>query len=180
MKTIPLTQGKVAVVDDEDFVELSQYKWHARQIDNTFYATRQPPRNGSATRPPAILMHQSIMSAPRGSCIDHINHNGLDNRRENLRIVTTTQNAQNQRSRTGSSRFKGVYWHKGAQKWIARIVINGQKTYLGSFVDEVAAANAYNIAASQHYGEYAYLNVVAEEALQRQKGEKRCHQNIGS
>jgi len=115
---ISLTQGKVALIDDEDMELVSKHKWCVRREPNNFYAAT------GVTRPSGVhtvlRMHRLIMDAPRGMDVDHINHNGLDNRRVNLRICTRTQNLRNSRKRKGcSSRFKGVAWCKPAKKWRA-------------------------------------------------------------
>ncbi len=105
---IPLTQGKFAIVDAEDYDWLIRYKWHACKCKNTYYASRV--RGGKT-----IKMHREIMRAPKGLVCDHINHNGLDNRKRNLRLCTNAQNCYNQRaSATGTSKYKGVSWHKSA------------------------------------------------------------------
>ena len=134
MKTIKLTQGQEAMVDDEDFEELSRYKWYAQKIRNVFYATR--------TTQSKIRMHRFICNAPKVLQVDHIDGNGLNNCRSNLRIVTNRQNSQNKHTKK-SSIYPGVYWHKGAGKWLADISINGKKNHIGCFEVEVDAYNAY-------------------------------------
>ena len=105
-------------------------------------------------------MHRAVIDAPEGLFVDHINHNGLDNRKRNLRIVTTQQNIWNTRGRDNniSSKYKGVSWHKNKQKWEARIRIDNKPKYLGYFDDEKEAAEAYDRTAKKHRGEYAFLN----------------------
>ena len=159
MKEIKLTQGMVAFVDDEDYEAVNQYKWHINKKSNTFYAVRTLRKPDGA--PTTQKMHQLILNA-RG--IDHINHNGLDNRRSNLRIVTQKQNIANARSRGGTSRFKGLYWDKKKNKWRVQIFIRGKRKHLGMFNDEVEAARIYNFAARYVYGEYAFLNDVPPRA----------------
>jgi hypothetical protein len=104
-------------------------------------------------------MHKLITGWPK---TDHIDHDGLNNQRSNLRPATTAQNNHNQRpQRNTSSRFKGVTWHKRIGKWQAAIKVADKNRHLGVFPDEEDAARAYNAAAVEAYGEYAYLNEVA-------------------
>ena len=98
------------------------------------------------------------MDAPKGLFVDHINHDGLDNRKSNLRLCTQRQNNQTQRPRGKTSKYKGVYWNKRAKKFMASICIDGKKKSLGYFIDEVAAAKSYDKAAKKLFGEFAYLN----------------------
>lgn len=165
MKQIPLTQGQVALVDDEDFEELSKVKWCAMWDAGTrsFYAMRNTPWvNGNRT---SELMHRRILNAQPDQQVDHINHDTLDNRWENIRLCTHTQNHQNQTKHAkASSQFKGVCWNKQCRKWMVHIVVNAKSIYLGLFTDETKAAQAYDEAAKKHFGEYALLNfVVASE-----------------
>lgn len=140
MKEIALTQGKVALVDDEDFEELSKFKWYAHKEPHTFYAMRQS--RGSHKFRKKILMHRAIMHPPENLEIDHFNGNGLDNQKSNLRIVTTRINLQN-RHTPKSSKYPGVYWEKQTQKWKAQIRINGIKKNIGRYNIEEDAARAY-------------------------------------
>jgi len=121
VKQIPLTQGKYAIVDDEDFVILNQHKWNAVQYkgNKTWYAKRNQRVNG---RQRTVLMHRQVMSAPPGLSVDHINHNGLDNRKSNLRICSHKENMFNRTpDNNTSSRFKGVYWCRNINKWRAYV-----------------------------------------------------------
>lgn len=159
MKTINLTQGKEALVDDADYTELSRNSWC---YSNTGYAQRGYKVSGKCK---TVLMHRQLLNAPRGIEIDHINGNRLDNRRSNLRFVTRGENSFNQRKqlRQTTSRYKGVYWHKGDSAWMARIQAKGNYFYLGNFQTEREAALAYNNAAAKYHGEYAYFNNLLEE-----------------
>ena len=139
-KEIPLTQGKVALVDDDDYEELSKFKWCAVKIKKWYYAVHYSPQNNSQSH--QLYMHAVIAGTPVGMHTDHINGNGLDNRRENLRVVTCRQNQQNQHVIT-TSKYPGVHWHKRYQKWQAQIWIEGKNRFLGYFDDENDAYHAY-------------------------------------
>ena len=155
MKEIKLTQGKVALVDDADYEWLSSWKWCANRSHRGWYATRDC-YDGPHTR---VRMHRVIMDAQPGEQVDHINGNGLDNRRENLRICSHSENQHNAAKRRGcSSRYKGIYWHKGHGKWVARVWLTGSQHSLGLFTDEVEAARVYDDAAREKFGEFARLN----------------------
>jgi hypothetical protein len=143
MKEIPLTRGKVALVDDEDYPELSKHRWYAHKERNVYYAVRMAPRTNGKKH--TIRMHAAIVGTPKGMGTDHINGNGLDNRRENLRIVTTRENQQNQHI-PRTSKYPGVSWHKKSGKWIARIRVSGKQRYLGIYDSEEKAARRYRIA----------------------------------
>lgn len=159
MREIPLTQGKVALVDDADYESLSMYKWHAWKNPKTgeFYARRNIVVNGKKT---IIAMHTVLMQPPEGHEVDHVNLNGLDNRRENLRVVTRSQNMANTRSRGGSSAYKGVSWSNQAKKWHAYIGYQKRRIHIGFFNEERDAAAAYNTKAMELFGEHALLNDV--------------------
>jgi hypothetical protein len=156
MKQITLSQGKIAIVDDEDFERVNQFKWFAKKDENTWYARRTVRIDGKRKN---IHLHTFIMNTALGFVVDHKNHNGLDNRKENLRLCSKSQNQHNQKLRQGgTSQYKGVCWHKNKRCYFARIVIAGKQKHLGSFTDEVEAAKAYDEAAKEHFGEFAHLN----------------------
>lgn len=143
MKKIPLTQGKFALVDDEDYEYLKRWKWYAHKDRNTFYAARQTPQGGGKQK--MIQMHAEIIGRKEGFVTDHINGNGLDNRRGNLRHATNRQNGQNLHVEK-SSKYPGVSWSKSNTNWRATIRVRGKVKYLGGFVDELEAAQAYQAA----------------------------------
>jgi hypothetical protein len=154
-KQIPLSQGKFAIVDDADYEWLNQWKWTADKSasSDTWYARRgegRPSRKKSH-------MHRVIMNAPDGMEVDHVNGDGLDNRRENLRICTRAQNAHNTgihpRNTTG---FKGV--SRTRQGFVAQMVINGKHIYIGTFKSPEEAAKAWDESAKKNHGEFARLN----------------------
>ena len=159
MKTIPLTQGKVALVDDVDYDELNRFKWSAHYRHNNWYAAR----NGSSIngKRKFIYMHREILGLKPGDGIktDHKNHNGLANWRDNLRICTNAENLRNKKPKKGcTSQYKGVCWHKDCHKWVTHIKINNHYAHLGLFTSEIEAAKAYDAAAIRNFGEFALLN----------------------
>ena len=166
VKKIKLSQGKYTLIDDEDYERVSQYKWctYYSKHTSSFYAVRGIRlSNGKWT---TQQMHRFIMNVPNGLHIDHINHDTLDNRKENLRVVTNSQNQMNQKKhrtyagKKTSSIYKGVYWDKQHKKWRAYIQVNGKLIYLGSFRSEDYAALVYNRTARHYFGKYALINEV--------------------
>lgn len=158
MKKISLTKNKVAIVDDEDFEYLNQFKWYATFSSGNYYAIRGVTIEKHKQR--GLTMHRVIMNAPNGVMVDHINHNTLDNRKENLRLCNNTQNQQNRIliSKHTTSGFKGVTWHKRDNKWTAAIRVNGKRIYLGYHNTAEKAAHAYDDAAKKYHKEFASLN----------------------
>ncbi len=156
MREIPLTKGYVALVDDEDYERVNAFKWFAAPHRRCIYARREEVRDGKRV---VIRMHRFIMGCPED--VDHADNDGLNNQRYNLRPANNGQNQANMRKqkRQTSSRFKGVYLHRQTGKWVAQVNINGKKTNLGLFRDEVDAAQAYNFAAEEAFGGFARLNV---------------------
>jgi len=149
MKEIILTQGKVALVDDDDYEELNKYKWYATVSRNTFYAGRNTSRNDNEDhKQHAIIMHRVIMNPPPDMKIDHINGNGLDNRKENLRIVTNRENCQNLHIQKTSD-LPGVHWHDRDKIWRAEIRIGDKRYNLGSYDSEYLASLAYKRACEE-------------------------------
>ncbi len=151
-RPIPLTNGQFAVVDSEDYDHLSSFTWHAVKSCDTYYAAR---RKG----PRKIFMHRQITNAPANLIVDHIDHNGLNNKKSNLRLCKQDKNILNSRPTKGkSSKYKGVQFSKFYNRFIAIIFMNGRKHFLGKFDNEIDAARAYDAKARQLFGEYAYLN----------------------
>jgi len=156
LKGILLSDGRITWVDASDYDWLRQWKWHTTKSTNTIYASRNiNSNNGRKT----LLMHRLILGLMSDTECDHIDGNGLNNRRSNLRPCSHQQNAFNAKIyRKTSSEFRGVSWRKGTDKWAAYIKFNGQQIHLGFFADEVDAARAYNGAAMKYFGVFAHLN----------------------
>lgn len=160
-KEIPLTQGYVAIVDDEDYELVSKYKWC---LSGGKYkrAVTSIKSNGKNI---LVYMHRLIMNPPEGYVVDHINGDGLDNRRNNLRIATHRQNIINSKARIGTSKFKGVFWDKSSNSWRARIRNSYKWIDLGHYDNEIEAAIAYDKRAYELWGEYARTNFPPEVFL---------------
>ncbi len=156
---IPLTQGKVAIVDGGDYERLSHFKWQAhKDQDGLWYAcrTEYEPRKRR------VLMHRLIVDAPDRLYVDHRSHDTLDNRRDNLRIVDGSQSAFNRRHRrTSRSPYKGITFHRGSGMWRARIANIKGRISLGLFSTPEAAARAYDVAARHLHGEFCCVNFPA-------------------
>lgn len=152
MKVIELTRGQVAIVDDEDFSELAQYRWYFMTVG---YAARclYPSKK-------VVYMHRQITGAQKGEQVDHINENKLDNRRANLRIATKAENMRNRGAPTNSTTgLKGVSVQANTKRFRCGIKLkDGTKLYLGYFKSAKDAAHAYDEAAKLHHGEFARLN----------------------
>jgi hypothetical protein len=154
MKEIVLTQGKVTKVSDCDYEAVSSFgKW---QFGRYAHCSRRV--NGKQR---SVSMHRFLMNPPEGKMVDHINGDSLDNRRENLRICDSSENAANMSPRIGlTSVYKGVSWDKSKGKWKADIRCRDKKLSLGRFSSEVDAAKVYNSKAKELFGEFARLNDV--------------------
>jgi hypothetical protein len=151
MTTIPLANSDLcAVVDDEDLALVSAYTWYL----NGRYAVAFPGPSES------LSMHQLLLPASEGLNIDHRDRDGLNNRRENLRLATRSQNQANRVSRTGASRFKGVTASKTPGKWRATVTVDKKTRAYGTYESEEDAARAYNRVAFAAWGDYALLNDV--------------------
>jgi HNH endonuclease len=155
VRYIPLTRGKYAIVDAEDFEELSKHKWTLIRRGNSDYAGRREKGKH-------ISMHREIMNTPDDMVVDHINGNGLNNRKANMRNCTKAQNSYNSRPRGGHSGYVGVTYRKSKGKYEAVIGFRGEKIYVGEFDDEIEAAKARDRKARQLQGEFAYLNFPEE------------------
>jgi len=159
-KEIQLTQGKVAIVDDEDFEYLNQFRWCANQKkNNRFYAYRGKKINGKYTM---IYLHRFILKIiDKKIFVDHANMDTLDNRKINLRICSHSQNQMNKQiQKNNSSSFKGVHFDKRCNKFFAVITLNRKRIWCGYYIDPIDAAKAYNEAALKYHGEFAKLNKI--------------------
>lgn len=165
IREIPLTRGYVALVDDADFEWLNQWKWYFRPHDCSVGIAVRNRRKDDADGSSHVRMHRALLGVTdRRVLVDHINHNTLDNRRENLRVCTPRQNLGNQLSRPGSSVYKGVCWKKRQRRWHSQITTPRGNRHLGYFVDEEDAAQAYDVAAVEVFGEFALLNFPGERS----------------
>lgn len=150
--TILLSQGLDALIDEEDLPLVSRYKWYAAKSSHgLIYAVTR------------VRMHRLITDAPYGLYVDHINGNPLDNRKENLRLCTNAQNQQNTDSRGGSSRFKGVSFHRKTGKWWGHFSVLGETYNCGLWDTEEEAARAVDRRRKEVCGEFARLNFPEDE-----------------
>ena len=158
-RLIKLTKGYFAKVDQADFMRLRIYSWMASNHKGRGYTLYAQRTICEGRRRYTRMMHREIINPPKGMYVDHINGDGLDNRRANLRIVTAQQNNWNRKFRkTGRSKYTGVTWDGRRDKWRADIYENRRKIFLGHFAAEEEAARAYDSAAKENRGEYAVLN----------------------
>lgn len=157
MRLIPLTQGKYAMVDDADYEWLNQWKWHIRRDGNRIYAVRAHYVKGGKGKRIHVPMHRLIMDFP-DSHVDHIDGNGLNNQRSNLRPCTQQENLMNSHSAQGNCKYKGVYWDKHLNKYRPRIRVNKKLISLGLYDCPRKAALVYDKAALNYFGEFARPN----------------------
>lgn len=157
-REILLTQGKIALVDDQDFEWLSQWKWYAARDNHRFYAHRAAYVEGEV-RQATVRMHRVIMYAPHGVLVDHRDGDGLNNTRDNLRLCNNKQNCHNQGiAINNKSGYRGVSWETRYGKWRAIIMVDGKLRSLGYHATPEEAAVAYDAAARELHGEFARLN----------------------
>ena len=156
MKNIQLSQNKLAIVDDEDYDYLNQFTWYAVKYKYTYYSVKCNYKYKKND-----YMHRIIMNCPDGKFIDHINHNGIDNRKENLRICTEKENQGNRKlNKNNTSGFRGVFKDKCSNKWRARIRLGKNiRKHLGYFTNINDAKKAYDKAAKKHFGKFYSDNI---------------------
>jgi len=164
---VPLGRGLFAIIDPEDRQRVTRYQWRARRLGKTFYAYRRVREGGGLRHE---FLHRFVLGLPKAEPdVDHANGNGLDNRRANLRIATKAENGRNRGpNRNNTSGYKRVCWHKGAGKWLASIQVDRRQISLGLYDDPVDAALAYDLAAIEHHGEFAWTNFL--QPLKREHG----------
>jgi len=161
MKKIILSNGRVTLVDDEDYDHLSQFRWYQH---HSGYAVRSIYPNGRC-KAKQVSMHSLLIDRPEGMVIDHIDGNTLNNQKTNLRVCTKRQNTFNSSMQcNNTSGFKGVALiHMKTPKWLASIKYEGKTYRIGCFTDKLDAARAYNKAAKEYFGDFARLNVIPGE-----------------
>ena len=151
---IPLSKNAYTTIDEEDFKKVSNHRWYLHRSSNERY----PKYATTHFKGKTVYMHRLIMDAPQGKWIDHIDGDGLNNKKENLRLSTPSQNGANSKT---FKRFKGVSYRKDRKKYRAYIMYPGKRyKHLGHFKEEKEAAKAYNKAAIQLFGEFALLNEI--------------------
>lgn len=164
-KLIPLRGkdglGKYAIVDDADYDLVAGYSWRGAISGNVFYAHTDMLVDGKWR---TVRMHRFILDAPPPQLVDHINRDGLDNRRENLRLATRRQNRQNAKQHSSSGyKYKGVRIARSGYQWQASISVDGRRISLGGHKTQWEAAQAYNYAAMKYFGEFARLNELPDK-----------------
>ena len=163
MKKIPVGSSNFALVDDADYDWLNQYMWHINGGGYIQNDTKLSILSGICCSP-ISLMSRLILGLRLGDKreADHINHNLLDNQRDNLRGCTRSQNQMNKKASSNkSSQFKGVSWSKWQKRWRVQITMDGKKIWVGFFENEKHAAHAYNLMAKKYFGKFAFLNKIA-------------------
>lgn len=154
MKFIPLTKGQSAIIDDADYEFLNQFRWFVKKDGYAIAWTRE---NGKRKW---LKMHRLVVAANPSEMVDHVDKNKLNNQRANLRICSDSQNKQNTNKKVGqyTSKYKGVSWQKRRRKWHAYVTIGGRKIHLGSYDQELEAAQKYDSEAKKIFGVFASLN----------------------
>lgn len=160
---IQLSNGGNAIIDIDDVPLVEGVCWSKTSKENPYV---RGYINGKS-----ILLHRLVTACPKGMCVDHINHDILDNRKSNLRICTKQQNLWNLKPKGGTSKFKGVSWRKQEQKWKASICKNGKREAIGLFDEEIDAAIAHDRKAEELFGEYAKTNKEIIQAIEWERNQ---------
>lgn len=155
VREIPLTQGFVALVDDEDYERVMQFKWYAHRDNGNVYARSDIRRNGKKV---SLRLHRFILDAPPDVLVDHADGNGLDCTRRNIRFATVSQNNANKNTPGSSSGYRGVVLDRRRGTWTARISVNGHEFNRFGFGNPRDAARAYDVMAIEHFGQFARPN----------------------
>lgn len=149
--------NKYILVSDEDYELAMTQRWTIEKSGHTFYAMCKIGEK-------KVRLHRFLLNPKSTHQVDHINHNGLDNRRENIRIVTKRQNTANRRKTAGSKRrYKGIHFDTRSRKWVAYVNYRKKRKYLGQYQTAREAAEAYNEAALKYYGSTAWLNKIVDK-----------------
>lgn len=156
IRELALSNGYSVIVDECDYEWLSQYRWYAKKNGNKWYAARGTRLPGG--KKPTLWMHRAILEASKGVQVDHVDGNSLNNSRSNLRLCSPQQNTFNRQAIIGSSHFKGVSFDTRQNRWKASVTVDKKTKTIGYFIEEVAAARAYDQAARLRFGEFAWLN----------------------
>lgn len=152
--SLPVSRWTVTWLDDDDYTRAKDFHWHKSRRG---YVAGTVLEDGVRKR---VYLHRWLLNAQPGQIVDHIDRDPLNNCRSNLRLATRSQNQANRRRNTTSrSGFKGVSWHKGRGKWVARIQVQGQRLHLGYFDTSLEAAYMYDAYAQTYFGEYARTNL---------------------
>jgi len=174
-RRIALTEGEWTIVEPADYYRYKHIKWFTKGNGKSFYAFTSIKTGPYQTE--IRSLHRMMMEPPEGLVVDHRNNDGLDNRRENLRVVTRSQNQQNRRKRkTGTtSKYLGVHLRKQnkRKRWLAKIKFEKKIWYLGAYENEEEAARAYDLAAKKYYGEFARVNFEGLTAESAENAEKK-------
>jgi hypothetical protein len=158
-RTLQLTQGRNALIDEDDWGRVGSIRWNLQRGGNNYYASHNKAANSrrdGRRRWTRLMLHRLVLGVEGKPFVDHKNGDGLDNRKANLRVATHSENQRNRRPCLSKSRFKGVF-PKG-RRWRSQIGLNGRSIHLGTFDKEEDAARAYDRAAIEHFGEFALTN----------------------